>query len=328
MTRSWRGDQSEVGRRLRRAVRLTFGAMLAVAAIGCAGPNVTVLPTAAATGGPASATPVATSSASPQVAPPTAIPTPAPTAIPTPKPTSTPEPTPIPMPTFNGHTTVFWVFAHPDDETISSAGAMYESQQAGNRNVLITVTDGETTAAGTVLRLSLKQVAAARDKEATAALAIIGIVPVFLHEPETGGGVQLGFVEQEIAKLASETKGTVVFEGFGPDDAYRGLPHGDSDHYTVARALLAEFDQGVIKNLVWRHLANFAGGKRIGTCEFLSVAAMKAKQEMRAAYAYVNHSIGRYGIAGYSVAAFWRRTTTEPECHENVELHRGIDLGP
>ena len=142
------------------------------------------------------------------------------------------------------------------------------------------------------------------------------------------GGVQLGFVEQEIVKLASETKGTVVFEGFGPDDAYRGLPHGDSDHYTVARALLAEFDKGVIKNLVWRHLANFAGGKRIGTCEFLSVAAMKAKQEMRAAYAYVNHSIGRYGIAGQSVAAFWRRTTTEPECHENVELHRGIDLGP
>ena len=53
------------------------------------------------------------------------------------------------MPTFNGHTTVYWVFAHPDDETISSAGAMYESQEAGNRNVLITVTDGETTAAGT-----------------------------------------------------------------------------------------------------------------------------------------------------------------------------------
>jgi len=231
------------------------------------------------------------------------------------------------MPTFNGHTTVFWVFAHPDDETISSAGAMYESQEAGNRNVLITITDGETTEAGGRLGLSMKQVAAARDKEATAALSIIDIVPVFLHEPETGGGVQLGFVEKEIAKLAAGTKGTVVFEGFGPDDAYRGLPHGDSDHYTVARALLAEFDKGVIKNLVWRNLANFAGGKRYGTCEFLSQAAMKAKQEMRAAYAYVNPSEGRYGIAGQSVPAFWRKTTTEPECHENVELHRGIDLG-
>jgi LmbE family N-acetylglucosaminyl deacetylase len=231
------------------------------------------------------------------------------------------------MPTFNGHTTVYWVFAHPDDETISSAGAMYESQEAGNRNVLITLTDGETTSVGKRLGLNDEQVAAARDKEATAALAVIGIVPVFLHEPETGGGVQLSFVEREIAKLASETTGTVVFEGLSPNDAYRGLPHGDVDHYTVARALLAEFNKGVIKNLVWRHLANFAGGRRYGTCEFLSSAAMKAKQEMRAAYAYVNPSIGRYGIAGQSVAAFWRRTKTEPECHENVELHPGIDLG-
>ncbi len=55
---------------------------------------------------------------------------------------------------------------------------------------------------------------------------------------------------------------------------------------------------------------------------------MKAKQEMRAAYAYVNRSIGRYGIAGQSVASMWRKTTTEPECHENVELHPGIDLAP
>jgi LmbE family N-acetylglucosaminyl deacetylase len=232
------------------------------------------------------------------------------------------------MPTFNGHTTVFWVFAHPDDETISSAGAMYESQEAGNRNVLISVTDGETTFVGSRLGLSTEQVAAAREKEATAALAVIGIVPVFLHEPETGGGVQQGFVEQEIAKLASSTKGTVVFEGFGPNDAYQGLPHGDSDHYTVARALLAEFKKGVIKNLVFRNLANFSDGKRYGTCGFLSRAAMQAKQEMRAAYAYVNPSIGRYGIAGLSVHSMWSNTTTEPECHENVELHAGIALAP
>jgi LmbE family N-acetylglucosaminyl deacetylase len=231
------------------------------------------------------------------------------------------------MPTFNGHTTVYWVVAHPDDETISSAGAMYESQEAGNRNVLITITDGETTGVRSRLGLSLKQVAVARDKEATAALAIIGIVPVFLHEPETGGGVQLGFVEKEIAKLAAETKGTVVFEGLGPDDAYRGLPHGDLDHYTVAQGLLAEFGKGVIKNLVWRHLANFAGGKRIGTCELLSKPAMSAKQEMRAAYAYVNHSIGRYGIAGLSVRSMWLKTTAEPECHQNVELQAGPSAG-
>jgi len=305
--------------------------MLAVAAIGCANSVATVSPTPTPAGSPSSDTPLATSSATPQVVAPTLAPTPAPTPTPrptpAPAPTQTPEPTPIPMPTFNGHTTVYWVFAHPDDETLSSAGAMYESQEAGNRNVLITVTDGETTAAGIVLRLSLKQVAAARDKEATAALAIIGIVPVFLHEPDTGGGVQLGFVEQEIAKLASETTGTVVFEGLSPDDAYLGLPHGDLDHYTVAQALLAEFNKGVIKNLVWRHLANFAGGQRYGTCEFLSVAAMRAKQEMRAAYAYINHSIGRYGIAKLSVPAFWRRTGTEPECHESVELQAGPSAG-
>ena len=224
MTGSSGVDQSEVGRRLRRAARVAFGAMLTVAAIGCAGSGATVSSTPTFTGGPSSGTPVTTSSSSPQRASPTAAQT----------------PQPPPTPTSNGNrTTVFWVFAHPDDETISSAGAMYESQQAGNRNVLILVTDGETTRIGLSLGLSLKQVAAAREKEATAALAVIGIVPVFLREPETGGGVQLGFVEQSIGKLASQTKGTVVFEGLGPNDAYLGLPHGDSDHYTVARALLA-----------------------------------------------------------------------------------------
>jgi LmbE family N-acetylglucosaminyl deacetylase len=204
---------------------------------------------------------------------------------------------------------------------------MYGSQEAGNRDDLVLVTDGETTTVGPRLGLTPSQVAAAREKEATTALAIIDIVPVFLHEPETGGGVQLGFVEKEIAKLASQTKGTVVFEGLGPDDAYLGLPHGDSDHYTVARALLEEFNKGVIKNLVFRNLANFSNGKRNGTCEFLSRAAMRAKQEMRAAYAYVNPSEGRDGIAGESVRYMWSKTTTEPECHENVELHPGIDLG-
>jgi hypothetical protein len=317
--RSRRGDQAEVGRGLWRAARTAFGVMLAVAAFGCASPNPPVSPTTTPTGAPSSATPVATSSASPQVAPPT--------TVPTPSPTPTPEPTPIPMPTLNGHTTVFWVFAHPDDETLSSAGAMYASQEAGNRNVLITVTDGETTAAGPGLRLSPKRVAAAREKEGTAALAVIGIVPVFLREPETGGGVQLGFVEQEIGKLAGETKGTVVFEGLGPNDAYLGLPHGNVDHYTVARALQAEFNKGVIKNLVYRNLANFSNGKRYGTCEFLSAAAMKTKQEMRAAYAYANPAMGRYGIAAKSVRSMWRKTASEPECHENVELHPGIDLG-
>jgi len=255
-----------------------------------------------------------------------ATPTPTPEQTPTTRPTPTPEPTPLPTPTVNeDHATVYWVFAHPDDETISSAGAMYESQEAGNRNVLITLTDGETTRVGSQLGLSLKQVAAAREKEATAALAVVGIVPVFLHEPETGGGVQVEFVEREIAKLASETKGTVIFEGLGPDDAYLGLPHGDPDHYTVARALLAEFNRGVIKNLVFRHLANFSNGRRYGTCEFLSSAAMKAKQEMRAAYAYVNPSIGRYGIAGRSVRSMWLKTTAEPECYENAAQDAGVD---
>jgi hypothetical protein len=55
---------------------------------------------------------------------------------------------------------------------------------------------------------------------------------------------------------------------------------------------------------------------------------MKTKQAMRAAYAYVNVPIGRYGIAGKSVGLMWRKTTTEPECHENVELHAGIALAP
>ena len=79
-----------------------------------------------------------------------------------------------------------------------------------------------------------------------------------------------------------------------------------------------EFKNGVIKNLVFRNLANFSDGKRYGTCEFLSRAAMQAKQEMRAAYAYVNLSIGRYGISGKSVRFMWNKTVSEPECYEDA----------
>ena len=290
---SCRGDPAEGEARIRFAVRLALGAMLALAAFGCPGLRPTATPpTTASTRGPIQKL----------------------------ERTSTP--------TLAGPVTVFWVVAHPDDETISSAGAMYESVEAGNRDVVISVTDGETSGVGPQLRLSLKQVAAARDKEAIAALAVIGIVPVFLHEPDTGGGVQLGFVEKEIVKLASETKGPVVFEGLSPNDAYAGLPHGHPDHYAVARALQAEFNKGVIHNLVFRNLSNFSNGKRYGTCEFLSAGEMKTKQAMRAAYAYVNVPIGRYGIAGKSVGMMWRKTPTEPECHENVELHPGIALAP
>ena len=313
MIGSCRGDLAEVGARISLAVRLTLGAMLVVAAFGGTALSPTVTSGAVPKGHPALGAPVATSSASHHVAPPT--PAPAPTPAPTPTPTSA------------GPATVFWVVAHPDDETISSAGAMYESQKAGNRNVLIVVTDGETSGVGPQLRLSLKQVAAARDKEAIAALALIGIAPVFLHEPDTGGGVQQGFVEQEIVRLASETKGPVVFEGLSPNDAYLNLPHGHPDHYTVARALGWEFNMRVIHNLVFRHLSNFSSGKRYGTCEFLSAAVMKTKQAMRAAYAYVDVSIGRYGIAGKSVGLMWQKTPSEPECHENVELNPGIALG-
>ena len=328
VSRSHGVDQFEAGRRLRLAGRLALGAMLVVVAIGCASPNGAVF----------SGTPLAVASPSLRVAAEiadltpslTPLETPRPTPMPTPKPTPKPtsEPTPIPMPTWNGQTTVYWIYAHPDDETISSAGAMYASQKAGNRNVLVFVTDGETTGVGPELKLSLTQIAAARDKEGTAALAVIGIVPVFLHEPDTGGGVQQSFVEQEIEQLASETKGPVVFEGLSPNDAYAGLPHGHPDHYAVARALQAEFNKGVIHNLVFRNLSNFSNGKRYGTCEFLSAGEMKTKQAMRAAYAYVNVPIGRYGIAGKSVGLMWRKTTTEPECHENVELHAGIALAP
>lgn len=259
----------------------------------------------------ADVTPVKTPNISPSQpvsAEPSSILTLLPTLEPTPILSPTPEPT-------KEQATVYWIFAHPDDETLAAVGAIYDSQKAGNKNVVIIVTDGESTAVGPRLGLSLKQVAVAREKEATAALGVIGIKPIFLREPDAGVYVQVGFVENEIKKLAEETPGTVLFRGHSTNDPYRGLPHGHPDHYAVAMALEAEYKNGEIKNLEEYTVGQFAGTKPHGTCVFLSKQDMIIKQEMRKQYALIDPKIGRYGIAVRSVPAMWEKTTSEPECY-------------
>jgi LmbE family N-acetylglucosaminyl deacetylase len=218
--------------------------------------------------------------------------------------------------------TVYWVFAHPDDETLVAAGAIYDAQQAGYRNVVITVTDGTASAVGPKLGLTPAKLGAAREREEIAALAVLGITPVFLHAQD--GAVQENFVENEIAMLARTTPGVVWWRGHGSNDPYAGLAHGNPDHYAITIALETAFRNGVISNLREYTLGQFAGTKPHGACAYLSSKAMAAKQAMRREYGLANRAIGRYGIAVRSVSTYWARTTTRPECYSSSAPIGGI----
>ena len=78
---------------------------------------------------------------------------------PTPTPVP-PTPTPIPF-----QTTVYWLYAHPDDESLAPGAAIREAQWAGHRNVVVIFSSGENTAVRTQLGLTRDQTIASRQAE-------------------------------------------------------------------------------------------------------------------------------------------------------------------
>jgi LmbE family N-acetylglucosaminyl deacetylase len=207
----------------------------------------------------------------------------------------------------------FWIFAHPDDETLAAAAAMIESQQAGVRNVVVIVSSGENTITRQRLGLTNAQVKAARQAESTAALSLIGISDIrYVGLPE--GTLTPQVISDLVDSLLKEGGKDALFRGHSPYDSYAGLQCGHMDHCAIGRGLLAAWQDGRINNLVFYRISHLFDGKRSATCLALTPAEQATKRQMADAYALYKPAIGRYGIAVQSVPGAWYKARTEPEC--------------
>jgi LmbE family N-acetylglucosaminyl deacetylase len=230
---------------------------------------------------------------------------PTPTPIP-------PTPTPVPL-----RTTIYWLFAHPDDESLAAGAAIREAQGAGHRNVVVVFSSGENTVVRRQLGLSREQTIASREAETREAMASIGVTDVrFLGIPE--GQITVQTVRNVITAIRESEQGPepLWFRGHSPYDRYLGLQCGHMDHCAVANALLEEWRAGTITDLLFYRIGHLFGEARAGECHTLTRDEAAAKARMRSAYAYNNWAQGRFGIGGRSVPTAWAATATRPECAE------------
>jgi LmbE family N-acetylglucosaminyl deacetylase len=125
--------------------------------------------------------------------------------------------------------TVLGVWAHPDDETYLSSGLMALARRAGRRVVCVTMTRGEH-GTGDPVRWPPDRLAATRDHEIRAAMAILGIEEhrcIGLEDgtlPDLDRGAGVSLVADLIAEVRPDTIVT-----FGPE----GMT-GHPDHQTIA----------------------------------------------------------------------------------------------
>lgn len=251
----------------------------------------------------------------------TATTTPEPTLTETPQLTFTVEPLPLDTPLPEALTEaerrekgiIYWVFAHPDDETLAGGGALWRYKQEGYRNVVIIVSSGERTAVGTRLGLTPQETGIARRMETEAALEHVGVDEInFLGIPE--GEVTKEFVEDYLVSL-NDIENAVVM-GHSPYDSYLNLQCGHIDHCVIGNALVELWKQGKIKELNLYRIGHFFDGSYGDVCSYLSEQEFAVKQRMGSEYAYVDRSLGRYGIGAQSVPEAWQKTEQEPECFD------------
>lgn len=213
-----------------------------------------------------------------------------------------------------GTTHTFWVFAHPDDETLAAAGAMVEQGDAGRHTVLI-LTNGEATGVRRSMDLSEAEVSKARQQEAKSALEHVGITDVrFAGLPD--GGLTTDMVVEYLRPLLTGTgAGVVAVRGHTPLDEYVG-DCGHADHCAVGEALVQLYREELIDDLELYRLGHLFGGPLGGTCRPLTPEQSRVKQAMRSEYALQDPASGRLGIGGESVPTAWRRTEGAPECQD------------
>ena len=213
--------------------------------------------------------------------------------------------------------TVYWLFAHPDDESLAAGGALYDSQNAGLHNVVIVFSTGENTLVRRRLGLSREQTIASRQAETREAMASIGLTDViFLDIPD--GQVTIAKVRAVIEDILMTGEGVAKFRGHSPYDSYLGLTCGHADHCAVGQALVAARRDGLIRDpdLKLYRLAQVFNGAASGVCTQLATEAMAVKRKMRTAYARYDKATGRYAIGSQSVPASWAAISTRPECYD------------
>ena len=213
--------------------------------------------------------------------------------------------------------TAIWIFAHPDDEVLNAGIAILKHKQQGFKNIIVTVTSGDKVPEGPGMGLSPGFIMEAREKEEKAALAVIGIDPssiIFLRKLDQDITVLL--IEEEIKKLAQDTPGELYFRGHSPYDRYGEYAEAHPDHTIIGQALLAAWQKGVVKNLLFFRMGHLYGNEQVGHCPGLSTTEKELKQKMRHEYTVVDVMQGRYGLGGLNAAGPFEKTAYQPECSE------------
>ena len=135
---------------------------------------------------------------------------------------------------------ILGVFAHPDDETTSSAGTLMRYARQGVEVHVATATRGERGTLGTGgLAISRAELPAVREAELRAVLEVIGARPPIL----------LGYRDQELAQVDTQDLADQVASVMGrlrPDVVITFGPTGVShheDHIAIHRATVLAFRQ-------------------------------------------------------------------------------------
>lgn len=223
--------------------------------------------------------------------------------------------------------TTLWVYAHPDDETLTSAGAMLDERDVGSHVVLLLTNGSGSSVLGQPgFPDTPEEIGTAREKESRAALGIMEFDDVRFAGLKDGD-VTVNAAEQAIRELVEKVKeehpdAIVRARGHSPTDSYS--PYGDCghpDHCAAAAALLRVHETGLVEDLRLYRIGHYFDGDRGGSCEFLTDIQQAFKQEMRNEYSRHSPAVGRYGIAANSVPGPWEATKIEPECF-NVPSQR------
>ena len=174
-------------------------------------------------------------------------------------------------------TKVFFVFAHPDDETFSSAGTIASLTKNGVEVKLITATRGEAGMTGGVC--SEKELGKVREKELKNAAKILGISQIFFLD-------YLDFTLKKVPVKELSEKILKILKKETPDIIITFNEEGGSkhpDHIQISKAATKAFDdysssvkkgvklyytaspQSLLKKLEKEDTAYTAFGKIIGT---------------------------------------------------------------
>ena len=212
--------------------------------------------------------------------------------------------------------TVYWLFAHPDDETLAAGGAIAASVRAGNQNVVVFLSSGEHSAVGPRRNLTRNQVRTSRASEASDALKAIGVDQMhFLGRPE--GSFDEAYVSLIIRVLLSRSNGKAEFAGHSPKDQYLGMQCGHIDHCVIGRALRRAWLEGLIAQPTFYRIGHLMGGPLLGSCSDLDAIDRRAKSRMIAAYGVFDPERERFAIGAQSVPEALENASYLPECTDS-----------